>query len=104
MFEDFKISGSSIINTTSNAVTVLESTSNGYIKIDGTTGFVLPVGDSTNRPSVLYRETGMMRYNSADQRVEIFDGTNWVSIAGSASGISRAEAEDIAIETVLIFG
>ena len=104
LFEDFEIAGSSIINTTSNAVTVLESTSNGYIKIDGTNGFVLPVGDSSNRPSVLYRETGMMRYNSADQRVEIFDGTNWVSIAGSASGISRAEAEDIAIETVLIFG
>jgi hypothetical protein len=104
VFENFEVSDSTLTNTTANAITVFESTSNGYIKIADTSGFVLPVGDSTNRPSVLYRETGMMRYNSSEQRVEIFDGANWVSVAGSASGISRAEAENIAIETVLIFG
>ena len=104
VFENFEISGNTLTNTTANAITVLESTSNGYIKIEGSSGFVLPVGDNTNRPPVLYREAGMMRYNTDAQRVELFDGANWVSIAGSTSGISRADAEEIAIERILTFG
>jgi len=46
----------------------------------------------------------MLRYNTADERVEIFDGTNWTSVAGSASGISRNDAEAIALEYVLVLG
>ena len=49
-------------------------------------------------------EEGMMRYNNEDDRVEIFDGTNWVSVAGSSGGISRNDAEAIALEYVLILG
>jgi hypothetical protein len=46
----------------------------------------------------------MIRFNTADKRVELYDGTTWVSVAGASSGISFAQAEDIAIEKVLIFG
>ena len=46
----------------------------------------------------------MIRYHTVDKRVELFDGTNWVSVAGASGGISFADAEDIAIQKVLIFG
>jgi hypothetical protein len=45
-----------------------------------------------------------MRFNTESSRVEIYDGANWVSVAGSQSGIGRAEAEDIAFEIVLSLG
>jgi len=45
-----------------------------------------------------------MRFNTDDSRVEIWDGTKWVSVAGSASGITRNDAEEIALSTVLVLG
>ena len=91
-----------ILNTVSDSNTLLQSTGTGYVEIGGTAGIVLPIGDDTNRPPV--SSAGMIRYHTVDQRVELFDGTNWVSVAGSSGGISFADAEDIAIEKVLIFG
>ena len=91
-----------ILNTVSDSNTLLQSTGTGYVEIGGTAGIVLPIGDDTNRPPVA--SAGMIRYHTVDRRVELFDGTNWVSVAGSSGGISFADAEDIAIEKVLIFG
>ena len=46
----------------------------------------------------------MIRFNTNDERVELYDGTTWVSVAGASGGISFQDAENIAIEKVLIFG
>ena len=46
----------------------------------------------------------MMRFNSQDSRVEVFDGTSWVSVAGSSGSITAIDAEDIAITMAVIFG
>ena len=45
-----------------------------------------------------------MRWNTDGQRTEIWDGANWVSVAGTNTGISRAEAEDLAFEIVFGLG
>jgi hypothetical protein len=37
-------------------------------------------------------------------RVELYDGTNWVSVAGSSGGISFGDAESLALEYVLALG
>jgi hypothetical protein len=80
---------------------VFETQGTGYYEFVDPYGIVLPVGDNSTRPAGV---TGMVRYNSADARVELYDGTSWVSVAGSSGGISFADAENIAIEKVLIFG
>jgi hypothetical protein len=103
-FENFAFDDNTITNTVADSVTTFESTNNGYVKFDGTYGMVIPTGTSAQRPPLAYTETGQMRYNTVDQRVEIYDGVNWVSVAGSASGITRSEAEDIAFEIVLSLG
>ncbi len=103
-FENFGIKDNAITNTVSDSITLFQNTNNGYVKFDGTFGLVLPVGTSPERPGVGYREVGMTRFNTEDQRVEVFDGVNWVSVAGSQGGLTPADAEDLAIEKVLIFG
>jgi len=95
---------STITNTALNENIVFANTGNGYVKIDGTNGFVLPVGDATNRPPLAFTETGMIRFNTTDLRVEAYDGIQWASVAGTSSGITLNEAEDIAIERVLLLG
>jgi hypothetical protein len=100
-FENLGVTDSTIKNNVSGAVTVFENTGAGYVKFDGSQGVVLPVGGNATRPT---GATGMIRFNTDDSRVELYDGTTWVSVAGASGGISFAQAEDIAIEKVLIFG
>jgi hypothetical protein len=100
-FENFAFKDNNITNTVTDAVTTFTTTGDGYVDIDGTYGVVLPVGGNATRPSGV---TGMIRFNTDDNRVELYDGTSWVSVAGASGGISFVQAEEIAIEKVLIFG
>ena len=102
VFDNFKIGNNVILNTTSGAVTEFVSTDDGYYHIVGTGAVVIPSGATGSRP--LVPALGMMRYNTEFQIVEIYDGTSWVSVAGAASGINAAQAEDIALTSALIFG
>lgn len=104
VLENFVIKDNSITNIVTDAVTTFENTTNGYVKFDGTYGLVIPVGGNANRPPIAYTELGQMRWNTDAARTEIWDGSNWVSVAGTSSGISRREAEDLALEIVLTLG
>ena len=104
VFDNFAIKGNTITNTVANSVTLFDYTGEGYVKFNGTYGMVLPVGTSLNRPIPAYTETGMMRFNTADARVEVFDGVAWVSVAGSSGSITSTDAQYLAIETVLYLG
>jgi hypothetical protein len=76
----------------------------GYVKIPGSYGVVIPVGSGLNRPSLAYTETGMIRFNTDNQYVEVYNGTAWTSVAGAASGISISTASDIALGLVISLG
>lgn len=101
---NIKIYNNTITNISNNAVTEFLETNSGYIKIAGTRGVVIPVGSVAARPSGIYVETGMMRYNNELFLVEIWDGVTWVSVAGAAAGVTANVASDIGIQTALIFG
>ena len=103
-FDNIAFNESTITNTVSNSLTTFENTGNGYVKFDGSYGVVLPIGPSGERPPLEFTEIGQTRFNTDDSRVEIWDGENWVSVAGSSSGITRNEAEEIALSTVLVLG
>ena len=62
----------------------------------------IPTGTAANRPAV--PDTGMIRFNTADGRVEVFDGLQWTGVAGAAAGVSLGDAEDISILQALMFG
>jgi len=46
----------------------------------------------------------MIRWNTADGRVEVYDGTSWGSVVGTSGGISFADAEDLAISLAISLG
>ena len=96
------IKDNSITNTVSGAVTEFAETGTGYVKITGTNGVVIPSGDISQLPSS--PEIGMVRFNTYYAYVEVFNGTTWTNAAGSTSGISISQAQDIGIVSALLFG
>ena len=62
---------------------LLSSTSNGYIKFSGTSGTIFPAGGINQRP--LTPEVGQLRYNVDLQSSEVWDGTNWIPLQGTAN-------------------
>jgi transglutaminase-like putative cysteine protease len=102
VMDNLRFSGNTITNSQPNAVTEINVTGDGYIRIPGTNGMVLPSGGSATRPSSV--EVGLMRYNTDLQYVEIWDGLAWVSTAGAAAGITAATAQDIAVAGALMLG
>ena len=79
-------------------------TISSYVKVSGTYGIVIPSGGISARPINGYYETGMMRYNTDYNYVEIFNGTVWISVAGTSSGVTQQTANDIALGVVLSLG
>ncbi len=103
VIDNFAIKDNTITNRVADAVTVFEKTgANAYWKFDGTYGLVIPSGTGATRP--LTPEVGMMRYNTFDSRVEIYDGTTFTGVAGTSAGVNQSEAEDIGILQALMFG
>lgn len=100
---NFKINQNSITNVVSGAISVFEQVDSGYFKIASTNGFVPPVGNVANRPTA-YAVVGMTRYNTESRALEIWDGSSWAGPAGPFSGITEADANDIAASFALILG
>jgi hypothetical protein len=101
-FGNLAVKNNTITNTVSGAVTEFVQSGDGYIKVDGTNGMVFPSGADADRPAVPV--TGMMRYNTQQALVEVYNGSIWTGVAGSAGGVTYAEASAIAIEYVLVLG
>lgn len=100
---NFLIAGNVITNVVSDAISVIAQTGTGYFKIDTTNGFVPPVGGNAQRP-LGYAVEGMTRYNSDSKSLEIYDGSNWVSPAGTSGSVTEATANDIAAAYAIALG
>ena len=100
---NFKFADNVITNVSINAVTQIIHTGNGYFKIDGTNGFVPPVGTEAQRPTS-YAVVGMTRYNTNSRALEIWDGFTWASPAGSSGAVSETDANEISAIYSLILG
>lgn len=104
---NFEIRDNSITNAVADSVTEIFHTGSGYLKIDGTNGFVPPRGDTASRPwSVPGPETieGMLRYNTDSKALELWDGLVWASPAGTIGAVSEGTAIEIAIQYALTLG
>lgn len=100
---NFKIVDNNITNVVSAAISNIVQSGTGYFQIQGTNGFVPPVGSNAQRPTA-YAVLGMTRYNTNSKALEIWDGLTWASPAGSSGAVSIAQAEDIALGIALSLG
>jgi len=86
---DFNLTDAAIINT-SNSPLVLTTTDRGYVKFNSTTALQIPSGTDAQRP--VMPETGVVRWNTELQTLEIWDSAEWVS-AVSTAGTSVTEED-----------
>jgi hypothetical protein len=100
---NFKFRNNTIQNTVAGAVSEITQTGSGYVKFAGANGVVIPSGNaSTERPS--NPTTGMVRFNTEYQLVEVYNGIVWTSVAGTSSGVSFNDATEIGIAMTLTLG
>jgi len=83
---DLTVTGTTIAPNTSGDDLTLDPDGDGFVKIDTTTALVLPTGTNAQRPSSPL--DGMLRFNQDSDKVEVYDGTDWVSVGSSAGAIS----------------
>ena len=102
--DNLSFKGNSITNTQNNGTTYFRNSGTGYVKIEGTGAFIVPSGTDLERPIPPYREVGMTRFNTNQQYLEIFNGTSWVSVAGSSGAITYNAAENLVLEYILVLG
>lgn len=99
---NLSIKNNTITNVVSGAITEFTETGTGYVKISGTSGVVIPAGADLDRPGIT--ETGMIRFNTDQAFVEVYNGSTWTGVSGVGGGINFNDATNIAIEYVLTFG
>jgi hypothetical protein len=100
---NFRFRDNTITNVSSNAISQLSSTGNGYFKIAGTNGLVFPRGTNAERPTA-YAVVGMTRFNIDSRALEVWDGFGWASPAGSSGAITGIQAEDVSVAYALTLG
>tara|TARA_B100000925_G_scaffold50697_1_gene33021 strand:- start:5955 stop:9488 length:3534 start_codon:yes stop_codon:yes gene_type:complete len=82
-------------NSNSNFIFNLTNTnSQAYLKFDNVNGIVPPQGNSSQRPTS--PEVGNTRYNTELERVETWNGSNWVNSAGEVESILTGDVEELA--------
>lgn len=100
---NFKFRDNTITNVSNNAISQFSSTGDGYYKIAGTNGVVLPRGTTAQRPTA-YAVLGMTRFNTDTRAIEIWDGFSWASPSGSSGAVTLTQAEDAAAAFALTLG
>ena len=84
----FTFTDNRIQTTITNEEIILEPAGTGYVVIDAASGLLLPVGTTAQRPA---GQRGMLRFNSTLVRTEVYNGSNWVALAGIANTVSLNE-------------
>jgi hypothetical protein len=101
---NLSFSAGTITNTVAGSITTFNNTGTGYAKINGVNGMVIPSGSVAARPANINAEVGMIRYNTEQFLVEVYTSGGWVSVAGSAGGVTAQSAADIGVQQALIYG
>lgn len=77
------ISNTTISTSLANGNITLTPTGTAVVAIDTTTGLILPVGNTPQRPAPA--STGTVRFNTDSVRIEVYDGSNWEDIAANVT-------------------
>lgn len=77
------IANTTISATISNGNITLAPTDSELVIIDTTSGLLLPVGNTAQRPSPVNQ--GTVRYNTDLSRVEVYDGSGWEDVVANVT-------------------
>jgi hypothetical protein len=74
---NLQISNTTITTTLANGNITLQPTGNSIVSINTTTGLILPVGNTDQRPNP--GTTGTFRFNTTTSLLEVYNGNAWAS-------------------------
>jgi len=75
---NFNFSGSTIIQTSTNADFEMETAGTGNFVLSGTAGLIIPKGTTAERPTA---QTGVIRFNTETNKYEVcLDGSTWTAL------------------------
>lgn len=80
---NLSISNTTITTTLVTGNITLTPTGNAVAIIDTTSGLVLPVGNTLERPSPV--STGTVRFNTDSNRLEVYDGAAWEDVVANVT-------------------
>jgi hypothetical protein len=80
---NLNITNNTISSINTNANINIDPNGSGTFVIVGTNGFVMPAGNTTQRPSPV--AAGTLRFNNETLRLEYYDGSQWDIIAGDVT-------------------
>ncbi len=66
-----------------NEEIILDPSGDGYVKVDASSGLIVPVGTTGERPS---GQPGMIRFNETSGKLEVYDGTSWEDVGTGSEG------------------
>jgi hypothetical protein len=93
------VNDTTITTATANANISIDPNGTGTFVIVGTNGFVMPIGNTSQRPSPAY--TGTLRFNSDYARIEYYDGVEWDVVAGGITNQTIETADGVTDTFVL---
>jgi hypothetical protein len=76
-------SNTTISTNLANGNITLQATGTGLVTIDGTAGFIVPAGNTAQRPSPAVQ--GTVRFNTDVGRLEVYDGAEWDQVVGGVT-------------------
>lgn len=85
------VTDTTITTVTANANINIDPNGTGTFVIVGTNGFVVPVGNTAQRPSPA--SAGTLRFNNQLERIEYYDGSQWDVIAGGITNQTISSAD-----------
>jgi hypothetical protein len=80
----FTFTDNRIQTTNTNEEIIIEPAGTGYVAIDATSGLIVPVGTTGQRPT---GQAGMLRFNSGSNVVEVYNGSAWTNVGAGGSSI-----------------
>ena len=102
--DNIRFDDNKIRNLSNNAIKIAHTGSEGYLKFDGSIGFVIPAGTDLEREP--NPEEGTLRWSTTDGWLEIYANGVW-QLATATSGsafASEAEVEEIGYLWSLLLG
>ena len=87
------LNDTTITTATANANIAIDPNGTGTFVIVGTNGFVMPVGNTAQRPTPA--SAGTLRFNSEYARIEYYDGVEWDVVAGGITNQTIATADGV---------
>jgi hypothetical protein len=93
------VNDTTIQTVAANANINIQTNGTGIFVIEGTNGFVMPVGNTAQRPTPA--SAGTLRFNSEYARIEYYDGAEWDVVAGGVTNQTISTADGITNTFVL---